>query len=152
PPGASLERTAAVLTQVEGIVAKTTGVDAYTTIGGYGVVTNTYQPNFGTGFVRLKPWDERHDPALHVEAIMATVGRQVAAIPEAVIFPFNIPTISGFGASAGFKFLLQDRSGSLSVQQLGVEAQRFLSAARERPELASLFTSFDPNYPQIRVE
>ena len=44
---------------------------------------------------------------------------QVARIPEAIIFPFNIPTISGFGASAGFNFLLQDRSGSLSVEQLG---------------------------------
>ncbi len=40
-------------------------------------------------------------------------------IPEAIIFPFNIPTISGFGASAGFNFLLQDRSGSLSVERLG---------------------------------
>ena len=27
---------------------------------GYGAVTSTYQPNFGTVFVRLKPWEERH--------------------------------------------------------------------------------------------
>ena len=119
PPGASLERTGAVLTQVEQIVAKTPGVDAFSTIGGYGVVTSTYQPNFGTIFVRLKPWEERKDPALHVKAIMAGLQPQFAKIPEAIIFPFNIPTISGFGASAGFKFLLQDRSGTLSVEQLG---------------------------------
>ncbi len=68
PPGASLERTAAVLTEVEEIVAKTPGVEAFTTIGGYGVVTSTYQPNFGTIFARLKPWEERHDPDLHVKA------------------------------------------------------------------------------------
>src|SRR5262245_44241049 len=106
PPGASLERTAAILTRAEQIVGKTEGVDAYTTIGGFGLVTNTYQPNFGTIFVRLKPWEERHGPDLYVRGIMATVGRQVAGIPEAIIFPFNIPTISGFGASAGFKILL----------------------------------------------
>ena len=152
PPGASLERTADVLTRVEGILAKTEGVDAFTTIGGYGAVTSTYQPNFGSIFVRLKPWEERKGAALNVKGIMATVQRQFAAIPEAIIFPFNIPTISGFGASAGFKFLLQDRTGSLTVEDLGAQARKFLGAARQRPELGNLFTSFDPNYPQVKVD
>jgi hydrophobe/amphiphile efflux-1 (HAE1) family protein len=152
PPAASLERTGKVLSQVEQILAKTDGVDSFTTIGGYGVVTSTYQPNFGTIFVRLKPWDERHGETLHARSIMAGLQRQLASIPEAIIFPFNIPTISGFGASAGFNFLLQDRSGSLSVQQLGDLSREFLEAARKRPELANLFTSFDPRYPQIKVD
>ena len=152
PPAASLERTGRVLTQVEQILAKTEGVEAFTTIGGYGVVTSTYQPNFGTIFVRLKPWDDRHSEALHARGIMAGLQPQLAKISEAVIFPFNIPTISGFGASAGFNFLLQDRSGSLSVQQLGDFSRQFLDAARKRPELGNLFTSFDPRYPQVKVE
>jgi HAE1 family hydrophobic/amphiphilic exporter-1 len=103
PPGASLERTGAVLTRVEEIVARTKGVDSLATIGGFGLVTNTYQPNFGTVLVRLKPWEERHDPAEHVRGILAILQREFTAIPEAIAFPFNIPTISGFGASAGFK-------------------------------------------------
>jgi HAE1 family hydrophobic/amphiphilic exporter-1 len=152
PPAASLKRTSKVLSQVEQILSKTEGVDSFSTIGGYGVVTSTYQPNFGTIFVRLKPWEERHSDALHVRSIMARLQQQVARIPEAVIFPFNIPTISGFGASAGFNFLLQDRSGSLSVQQLGEISRQFLEAARKRPELANLFTSFDPRYPQVKVD
>ena len=78
PPAASLERTGRVLSQVEQIVAKTEGVDAFTTIGGYGVVTSTYQPNFGSIFVRLKPWDDRHTEALHVRAIMASLQPQVS--------------------------------------------------------------------------
>jgi hydrophobic/amphiphilic exporter-1 (mainly G- bacteria), HAE1 family len=152
PPGASMERTAAVLTRVEQIVAKTEGVESYATIGGFGLVTNTYQPNFGTVLVRLKPWEERHGPALNVRGIIATLQRQVATIPEAIVFPFNIPTIAGFGASAGFKFVLQDRSGTLSVDHLGAEARKFIAAARQRPELANVFTSFDPNYPQVKVD
>jgi hydrophobic/amphiphilic exporter-1 (mainly G- bacteria), HAE1 family len=152
PPAASLERTGKVLSQVEQILAKTEGVESFTTIGGYGVVTSTYQPNFGTIFVRLKPWDDRHSAALHVRGIMAGLQPQLAKISEAVIFPFNIPTISGFGASAGFNFLLQDRSGSISVQQLGDFSRQFLDAARKRPELANLFTSFDSRYPQVKVD
>src|SRR5687767_9347782 len=152
PPAASLERTGRVLSQVEQILSKTEGVDSFSTIGGYGVVTSTYQPNFGTIFVRMKPWEERSSDALHVRGIMANVQRQVANIPEAIVFPFNIPTISGFGASAGFNFLLQDRSGTLSVQQLGDYTRQFMDAARKRPELGNLFTSFDPRYPQVKVE
>src|SRR5262252_1810382 len=152
PPGASLERTSTVLGKVEEILAKTEGVDSFQTIGGYGAVTSTYQPNFGTIFVRLHPWEERKAPELHASALMRKLAGEFTKIPEAVIFPFNIPTISGFGASSGFNFLLQDRSGTLSVAQLGVQANAFLTAARQRPELANLFTSFNPNYPQLGVE
>jgi len=152
PPGASLERTSVVLKKVEDILAKTEGLVSYQTVGGYGAVTSTYQPNYGTIFVRLKPWEERKGEALHVKGIMAGVQRQFAAIPEAIIFPFNVPTLSGFGASSGFNFLLQDRGGSMTIEALGAETRKFLAAARQRPELGTVFTSFDPNYPQIRVE
>ena len=152
PPAASLERTSNVLAQVEQILGKTEGVESYQTIGGFGVVTSTYQPNFGTIFVRLHPWEERHGEALHVKGIMAGLQQQFVGIPEAIVFPFNIPTISGFGASAGFNFLLQDRSGTMDVAQLGEHSRTFLAAARQRPELGNLFTSFDPTYPQVRVD
>jgi HAE1 family hydrophobic/amphiphilic exporter-1 len=152
PPGSSLERTSAVLSQVEEIVSKTEGVESYQTIGGYGLVTSTYQPNFGTLFVRLHPWEERHGEALHVRGIMRAWQGQFARIPEGVIFPFNIPTISGFGASAGYNFLIQDRSGSVSVEQLGELSREFQQAARQRPEIGNIFTSYDPLYPQVKVD
>jgi HAE1 family hydrophobic/amphiphilic exporter-1 len=53
---------------------------------------------------------------------------------------------------SGFNFLLQDRSGSLTVAQLGELAQKYMAAARQRPELSTVFTSFDPGYPQVKVE
>ena len=152
PPGASLARTSEVLKQVEEILAKTEGVESFQTVGGYGVVTNTYQTNYGSMFARLKPWEERHGAEQHVKGIMAGLQRHFAAMPEAVVFPFNIPTLSGFGAASGFNFLIQDRSGSMSVGELGEYASAFIAAARERPELGNVFTSFDPNYPQVKVE
>src|SRR5437867_8040400 len=152
PPGASLARTSEVLKQVEEILGKTEGIESYQTIGGYGVVTNTYQSNSGTLFARLKPWEERKGEALHVKGIMAGLQRQFAGIPEAVVFPFNIPTLSGFGAASGFNFLIQDRSGSMTIDQLGEQSRKFITAARQRPELGNVFTSFDPNYPQVKVD
>ncbi len=152
PPGASLERTSVVLKKVEEILGKTEGIESFQTIGGYGAVTNTYQSNYGSMFARLHPWEERQVEALKVKGIMATLQRQFAAIPEAIIFPFNIPTLAGFGASSGFNFLIQDRSGTLSVRELGDQARKFMATGRQRPELGNLFTSFDPNYPQVKVD
>ena len=152
PNGASLARTSEVLAQVEAILSKQEGIESFQTVGGYGVVTNTYQPNYGTIFARLKPWEERHGEALHVKGIMASVQRQVANIPQAVVFSFNIPTLAGFGAAAGFNFLIQDRSGSMSVEQMGEQTAKFLAEARGRPEFGSVFSSFDPNYPQVKID
>src|SRR6267142_6471230 len=83
---------------------------------------------------------------------MAKLQLEFAAIPEGVIFPFNIPTLAGFGAASGFNFLIQDRSGAMTVAQLGDQARAFIAAGRQRPELGNLFTSFDPDYPQVKVD
>jgi HAE1 family hydrophobic/amphiphilic exporter-1 len=83
---------------------------------------------------------------------MQRIFGQVSRIPEAIIFPFNIPTISGFGASAGFNFLIQDRSGAMTVDRLGELSRQFQEAARKRPEIGNIFTSFDPRYPQVKVD
>src|SRR5499427_9482393 len=152
PPGASLERTSETLKKVENILAKVHAIESYQTIGGYGVVTNTYQPNYGTIFARLKPWEERHDPKEKIKPIMVELQKEFAGIPDAGVSPFHIPTLSGFGAASGFNFLIQDRSGSMSVDQLGEQARKFVAAARQRPELGNVFTSFDPNYPQVKVD
>jgi hydrophobic/amphiphilic exporter-1 (mainly G- bacteria), HAE1 family len=152
PAGASIERTGEVLKKVEDILAKTEGVESYQAIAGISAVTMTFQPNYGTLFARLHPWEERKGPALHVNGVMATLQKQFVGIPEAIIFPFNLPTLAGFGNASGFNFLIQDRSGTMSLQQLGEQTRKFLVAARQRPELRNLFTSFDPNYPQVKVD
>ena len=73
------------------------------------------------------------DAAVKVRAIMAGVQKEFVKIPQAVIFPFNIPALSGFGASSGFNFLLQDRSGTLTVQQLGDQAQEIHRSCQGTP-------------------
>ena len=153
PPAASLERTSAVLTQVEQIVAKTPGVDSFSTIGGYGVVTNTYQPNFGTIFVRLKPWEERHGPALHVKGIMAGLQPQTSR---------RFPRRSSSRSTSRPSRASAPRRGSSSCSRTGAARSRCNSSGprpasswprrASGPSSANLFTSFDPNYPQVKVE
>jgi HAE1 family hydrophobic/amphiphilic exporter-1 len=152
PPASSLERTEGVVRQIEDVLKKTHGIVACTGIGGSGILTNSFSPEFASFFCKLEPWEERNTPELHVNGIQQTLRRSLATIPGAVIFPFTPPTIPGFGAAGGFNFLLQDRSGAMSVADIGKQTQAFLDAARKRPELANLFTSFNPQVPQVQVE
>lgn len=152
PNASSLERTDKVVSQIEAILARTEGIDSCNAIGGLGMLTNSFNANYASFFCRLEPWEERDTPELHLKGIAKKLQLELARIPEAIAFPFAPPTISGFGAAGGFNFLLQDRSGTLSVAQLGDYTRQFLDAARKRPELANLFTSFDPTVPQIGVE
>ena len=105
PPGASLERTSLVLKKIEDILAKTDGLESFQTIGGYGAVTSTYQPNYGTIFVRMKPWEERKTKALHVTGIMGGLRPQFAAIPEASHLLVQYPDPGRVRSGVGLQLL-----------------------------------------------
>ncbi len=89
PLGSSLQRTDKVLRQIEEILAKTEGVDACNAIGGLGMLTNSFSPEFGSFFCRLKPWDERKGAALHVKGIQRTVGAALARAADRGCVPLH---------------------------------------------------------------
>src|SRR4030095_8047062 len=78
-------------------------------------------------------------------------GRLSSEVPEAIAFAFMPPAIPGLGNSGGFSFWLQDRSGG-SVEFLDQNLQRFLEAARKRPELTGVSSQFSASVPQIYAD
>jgi HAE1 family hydrophobic/amphiphilic exporter-1 len=152
PQAASLERTREVSKKVDEILAKETTIERFNIIGGMSFLSGTYTPNSASYFVRLKPWSERKAPDQQMEAILGRLSAKMLAIPECLAFPFTPPTLPGFGNAGGFNFMVQDRSGTLSVKQLGQNVMQFLMEARQRPELTGLFTAFDPTVPQVDLE
>jgi HAE1 family hydrophobic/amphiphilic exporter-1 len=152
PAAASLERTDQVLTKIEGILGKTEGVQAYTTIGGFSLLTRTAASYQGFFFIGLTPWHERTSRQLAARAIVDTLNRALAAqVPEAVAFAFMPPSIPGLGSAGGFSLWLQDRSGG-TVAFLDANVQKFLAACRQRPELAGVTSQFSATVPQIYAE
>ena len=96
PPAASLERTDEVTRKIEAILANTPGVQNYTTIDGFSLLTRVSTTNNAFYFVNLKPWDERTASNLEAKAIMANINRQLfAQVPEAIAFAFSPPAIPG---------------------------------------------------------
>ena len=151
PAAASLERTDVVTRKIEGILAKTPGVLSYTTIDGFSLLTRVSTTNSAFYFVILKPWDERTTSNLESKAILANINRQLFTdVPEATAFAFSPPAIPGFGSAGGFSFWLQDRSGG-SVDDLALNLQKFLQAARKRPELMAVNSQFSAATPQMFV-
>jgi multidrug efflux pump len=65
-----------------------------------------------------------------------------------VAFAFSPPAIPGIGTAGGFSFWLQDRSGG-SIDLLNDSLQKFLEAARKRPELANVSSQFRAGVPQV---
>src|SRR5258706_7038687 len=78
-------------------------------------------------------------------------GRLASEVPEAMAFAFGPPAIPGLGNSGGFSFWLQDRSGG-PVETLDQNLQKFLAAARQRPELAGVGSQFSASSPQIYAD
>jgi hydrophobic/amphiphilic exporter-1 (mainly G- bacteria), HAE1 family len=97
----------------------------------------------------LKPWEQRRAVAQQARAMVdALNGRLMTQIPDALAFAFMPPAIPGLGDSGGFSFWLQDRSGG-SVEFLDQNVQKFIEAARKRPELAGVATLFSAADPQV---
>jgi hydrophobic/amphiphilic exporter-1 (mainly G- bacteria), HAE1 family len=149
PPAASLERTDTVARKIEQILAKTPGVSDYTTIDGFSLLTRVSTTNSAFYFVALKPWDERKSADLQADAVLANINRQLAMqVPEAVAFAFSPPPIPGLGSAGGFSMWIQDRSGG-TVDYLDQNLQKFLAAARKRPELTGVNSQFSAATPQV---
>ena len=146
-----LERTEEVARQAEEIIVKTPGVKYCSSIIGYSMlsqVQNTYSAFF---FVTLEEWAKRKKPEEKYEAIKKDISAKMAGIPGAIGFAFPPPAIMGVGASGGVTFILQDRAGK-DIEFLAANTNKFLEAARKRPEIASISTTFLPTVPQLFVD
>jgi HAE1 family hydrophobic/amphiphilic exporter-1 len=151
PNGSSLERTTAVSKDVEKILMDTPGVQHVTGFIGFSLlsfVRTTYNTTF---FVTFKPWGERTTRDQQFQSLKAHLNQKLSKLPAAVAFGFSPPAIPGVGTAGGFTFMLEDRSGS-DIQFLSKNLATFMEAARKRPEIGSLSTTFLASVPQQFVK
>ncbi len=151
PNAASLERTSAAARQVEEILANTPGVEYTTSVVGFSLlsfVRTSYNSFF---FVTLKPWSDRKTRAEQYQEIKVRLNQQLSKLPQGTAFSFPPPAIPGVGTSGGFQFVLEDRAGR-DIPFLTGNLEKFLAAARKRPEIGSIATTFLPSVPQQFVE
>jgi hydrophobic/amphiphilic exporter-1 (mainly G- bacteria), HAE1 family len=147
PTAASLQRTDAVAKKIEAILNETPGVQTYNTIVGFSLLSLANASYNAFYFVTLKPWHERGS-GLTAAEIIQRLNHRLAGLPDAQAFAFSPPAIPGIGTAGGVTFMLEDRSGQ-GIEFLAQNTDRFLQAARQRPEFAALTTTFIADAPQV---
>jgi HAE1 family hydrophobic/amphiphilic exporter-1 len=152
PFAASLERTDAVCKRIEDILKNTPGVKYYTTVEGFSLLSQVQATYNAFFFVTLKPWSERKKADEQFLAIRSHLNIELGKLPEATASAFPPPSIPGVGTSGGFTFILEDRSGKQDFSFLTDNLNKFMDAARKRPELSGLLTTHLPDVPQIFVK
>jgi hydrophobic/amphiphilic exporter-1 (mainly G- bacteria), HAE1 family len=150
PEAASLQRTDATCRKVEEILKSTPGIEHYQTVAGLSLMSIAQNTYSGFFFVTLKEWSRRKGPEEKYDAIMAHINKELAKLPEAVAFAFPPPPVQGIGLAGGATLVLQDRAGK-PITFLAENVNKFLDAARKRPELERVTTTFLPGVPQIFV-
>ncbi|MFZ2088772.1 MAG: multidrug efflux RND transporter permease subunit [Desulfobaccales bacterium] len=151
PPGASLERTDAVLSRGEQFAAGLPGVQTILGWGGFNLMNSTFASDVGTLVMTLAPWEDRTSAETQLTAIMQRLRREFAGYPEARTFVYTLPSIPGMGNVSGFQYMLQDRSAQTPVA-LFQTAQSLAATARQEPAIAAIFNTFQANVPQVKLE
>jgi hydrophobic/amphiphilic exporter-1 (mainly G- bacteria), HAE1 family len=147
PNSASLERTSAAAKQVEKVLADTPGVQYTTSVVGFSLLSYVRTSYNGFFWVSLKPWDDRKSRSEAYQAIKARLNQELKQLPEGTVFSFSPPAIPGVGTAGGVTFVLEDRGGK-DVKFLTDNLNKFLAAARKRPELGLVSTTFIPSVPE----
>ena len=148
PNASSLQRTEQASQVIERALANVPAIDTYTNIIGFNMLSGVQSSYNDTFFIRLKEWKERTTPAEQATALAHRLSAQFAGLPQGIAFAITPPAIPGIGASGGFTFVLEDRAGK-DISFLSENLQAFLQAARKRPELMAMNTTFLPTVPQV---
>lgn len=148
PSGATLERTEAVVDEIEKVSLKLDAVESISTLSGFSLMTDGAGASFGMGMMNLKPWESRKES---VDDVIALLSEKTKHIKDADIQFFPPPAVPGYGNASGFEFRLQDRTGSGNLQAMEKVTKAFIEELNKRPEVVNAFTSYDASFPQYLI-
>ena len=151
PDAATLDRTESVIRRMSSTALATPGVESVPAFPGLSINGFTNATNAGIAFTPLKPFEQRRAADRSASAIAATLRAQYSKIQDAYIAVFPPPPVQGLGTIGGFKLQVEDR-GNLGPDELYRQTQNLIAKARQRPELAGLFSGFQVNVPQVQVD
>jgi len=151
PYGSSNNRNAELTRRLAKDLQSIHGVSDVSPLVGWNLLTSISASDASSFIITLKPWDERGAEGLTLRGIVEDIYKKMNAYPEAASYPFVPPTIPGLGGNSGFAFELQDRTGH-TVPEMAAVADKFVAAARKRPELTSINNTMRTAIPQLELD
>mgnify|MGYP002749372967 FL=1 len=152
PAGATKERTDATLATANEVITKMPEVESFLGVSGFSFAGSGQ--NMGFGFITLKDWSERTDPASSAAIVSRKItGALMQNVKDGFGIAINPPAIMELGTSSGFEFYLQDRNNSGHAALL---AKRNELIAKMRQNLmfdsANIRASGLEDAPQLKLE
>jgi len=151
PEASSIQSTSEAARAVEDVLKSTPGVKYCTTSVGFSLLSLTRTSYNAFFWVTLEPWETRKKIEEQYQVIKAKLNLKLITLPQGTVFAFSPPAIAGVGTSGGFQFILEDRSGKES-EFLVNNLNKFMEAARKRPEIGMITTTYIPSTPQKFVD
>ncbi|MEG1574864.1 MAG: efflux RND transporter permease subunit, partial [Bacteroidales bacterium] len=152
PPGTSLDKTKESLDKVGKLIAANPAIRSYTQISGYSLIGSTAGNSYGSFICKLKDWEQRDEKTQSADAVNMQLYMQARElIKDGRVLTFSMPMISGYSISNGFELNLQDKTGG-DLNNFYKVSQDFIAKLKERPEISTAQTSFNPTFPQYLVE
>jgi HAE1 family hydrophobic/amphiphilic exporter-1 len=150
PAAASQPRVEAVARQIDQIMAKAPGVEAWVTIGGLSILDNANLANTFSTFVIFKDWSQRGSK-LSQDVIVRHLREQVGEIQDAFIIVAVPPPIRGLGQAGGFQMMVQDRA-SVGLQEMQKAVFELVRVANTQTGLGGVATTFNASSPQLFLD
>ena len=152
PEGLSLQRTEAVMQQVQELAAADPAIRTGNFYAGRSFGDST--PNKGLLFLRLQPIGQRGPGRPSTKAVAQRLNRALRKqITGATVIVSQPPSVRGFSSEGGLQLELLDTSnGQLSLQQFAGEAQRLIQAANATGQFERVSTRFSADSPLLRLE
>jgi multidrug efflux pump len=149
PPGATVERTRAVIEQVEAYMLKQPEVRSM--VGVLGFSFSGQGQNAALAFITLTDWKERTEPGQSAQALAARAFGALSRVRDAFIFPLSPPPIPELGTATGFSFRLQDRGGN-GREALIAARNQLLGLAARSPVLTQVRPDGLEDAPQLQID
>lgn len=148
PAGATLERTEEVMNEIDKVAKTLEEIESVSTLAGFSMMTDGSGASFGMSTISLKSWKDRKNTA---DEIIQLLQEKTRYIKDAEIQFFPPPAVPGFGNASGFELRMLDKTGSGNLQNTFEISQKFMDAVKKRKEIKSIFTSFNPTFPQYLI-
>ena len=150
PDAASLDRTQETADKIDKIFADDPATLYRISIAGYSLVDSQYRNNYGTFWIQLKDFDKRTTPELSSDAVIRRFMAKAKEFQKAFVLAIAPPSIPGLGTQAGFDFWLQSLNDQTPAELQAIN-DKFLAAARKRPELAGVSSSYRATGQQLKL-
>ena len=148
-PGSSMAQTQKVMDRINHSLDSIGEIEYNGAVAGFSF--NGSGSSQAMYFMTLKDWKERKGEGQSVDDVIEEIYARTSDIPDATVFAMSPPMIAGYGMGNGFELYLQDKTGG-DINIFKKEADKFVEALSQRPEIGDVYSSFATDYPQYWVD